>query len=104
MHHNLDFGNQHQQHKGVHGAFLFTVMLVLHVVCVRLSGFNYHFSDLVRHFVLGDVVSVLSGVGSIATAVVLVKHYVLRNKLLSKELKEKSGDTTEKDEEKKDNL
>lgn len=70
------------------GMFLLTV--ALHLTCVftgRFSGYNV--MAFISHFGLDSVISMVSGIGSIATAWVLVKHYLLRNKLLSKELKEK---------------
>ena len=102
MHHQIDLGSQH--HKSIHGAFLFMVCVVLHITCVKFSGFHYDLSAFTNHFSLGDTVSVLSGVGSIATAVVLVNHYILRNRLLRKEIKDGKGSDTdkEKDQEKED--
>ena len=99
----MDLGNQH--HKSIHGAFWFIVCVVLHITCVKCSGFHYDFSDFTKNFSIGDVVGVLSGLSSIATAKVLIEHYILRNRLLRKEIKGGEGSEAaeqEKDQEKED--
>jgi hypothetical protein len=97
--HNVDLPNLPVQ-KGIHGAFLFMVCITLHIICVKSAGLEWDLKAFAGGMDLDTVVSVASGLGSIATAVVLVQHYALRNKALRQELKERK--LAEQAEEKED--
>ncbi len=67
--------------------------LGLHLVCVVTGKYDWHsLAAFISHFGVESLVSISSGIGSVATAWVLVKHYLLRNKILKQELKDKQAE------------
>jgi hypothetical protein len=85
MHHVLPGTHSLPSAKGT--AFL-SLCVLLHITCVKSGYGSYDFLCLVSRFGVESVVSVISGVGSICLAVIMGHHYMLRNKLLKKELEE----------------
>jgi len=97
---------QPTQHQHISGGYLFVVCVLLHVVSVKAGGVHYSpnmLAVIVKHFSIENAVALLSGLGSIATAVVLIQHYRLRNKLLRKELKDQEDQEQASREEERDN-
>jgi hypothetical protein len=90
---------------GMKGVAILTLCVLLHITSVHSASGTYSMMALlqaVRHFGLDGLVQMGSGLASMLLAIIMGRHYWLRNKALKRELEDGKKSDTEKEEEESD--